>query len=272
MTRGLRHDPATALVALLALMQRLRDPVAGCPWDRQQDFSTIAPYTIEEAYEVADAIAQGSMSQLREELGDLLFQVVFHCQLAAERGAFDFADAAMALVEKMTRRHPHVFGDAPAAADQPDAWETIKEAERAAKMPDGGQAAPAPSALDGVPVALPALTRAAKLQKRAARQGFDWPDIDGVWAKVDEEMAELKAAAPEGPARQAEEFGDLLFACVNLGRHLGLDPETALRHANEKFERRFKQVEAQLRHQGQAMREMDLDGLESLWQEAKKNT
>ncbi|GAB4139248.1 MAG: nucleoside triphosphate pyrophosphohydrolase [Sphingomonadales bacterium] len=266
-------DASQALSALLALMARLRDPNGGCPWDRAQNFQSIAPYTIEEAYEVADAIARDAMTDLRDELGDLLFQVVFHARMAEEAGLFDFAEVACALVDKMTRRHPHVFGGAAASGEdgQPAAWEAIKERERAQKAALQGQTAP-PSAVDGVPVALPALTRAEKLQKRAARQGFDWPKADpGIRAKIEEELTELdQAVGQESNERQAEEFGDVLFACVNLGRHLGLDAETALRRANDKFERRFRHMEAAAAANGDDMKAMSLDQLEALWQAAKQ--
>ncbi len=268
-----RRNAEDALAALLALMARLRDPDHGCPWDRAQNFASIAPYTIEEAYEVADAIARDAMTDLRDELGDLLFQVVFHARMAEESGLFDFADVARALVDKMTRRHPHVFADAATAGvnNQPAAWEAIKEAERAQKAARQDPKAQ-PSALDAVPVALPALTRAEKLQKRAARQGFDWPHRDpGVRAKIDEELAELEQAVhQESATRQAEEFGDLLFACVNFGRHLGVDAETALRMANDKFERRFRRMEAAATGTGNDMKAMSLEQLEALWQAAKQ--
>ncbi|RME66117.1 MAG: nucleoside triphosphate pyrophosphohydrolase [Alphaproteobacteria bacterium] len=263
--------PSASVDGLLALMRRLRDPNGGCPWDRAQDFASIAPFTIEEAYEVADAIAKGAMDALREELGDLLFQVVFHSQMAAERGAFDFHDVVAGLVEKMTRRHPHVFGGRAAAPGdgQHAAWESMKAEERARKA--AARQTEPPSALDGVPLSLPALLRAAKLQKRAAREGFDWPDASGVRQKIAEELAELAAAvASKDRAQQQEEFGDLLFACVNLGRHLGLDAENALRQANDKFERRFKAMEAMLDKDGAAMADMPAARLDALWQAAKK--
>lgn len=247
---------------LLAIMARLRGP-HGCPWDREQTFATIAPYTIEEAYEVADAIAREDMAALKDELGDLLLQVVFHAQMAAEAGQFDFEDVAAAIADKMVSRHPHVFGEAriESAAAQTLAWEERKAQERAAKAGSGA------SALDGVALALPALTRAVKLQNRAARVGFDWPDAGPVYDKIAEELAELRAA-PD-PAAAAEEYGDLLFAVANLARHLKIDPEAALRAANAKFERRFKAVEAKLRALGKAPEQSSLAEMDRLWDEAK---
>ncbi|UAK26619.1 nucleoside triphosphate pyrophosphohydrolase [Sphingomonas nostoxanthinifaciens] len=240
---------------LVAIMARLRDPERGCAWDVAQTFATIAPYTIEEAYEVADACARDDMAELRDELGDLLLQVVFHARMAEERGAFALADVATAISEKMERRHPHVFGDGAGGHHQ---WEAIKAAERAAKADD-------PSALAGVALALPALMRAEKLQKRAARTGFDWPDAEGARAKIDEEAAEV-AAAPDAAARE-EEIGDLLFAVVNWARKLGHDPEVALRAANAKFERRFRAMEAIA---GDGFAALTLEDKERLWQTVKK--
>ena len=251
---------------LLRLMARLRDPEGGCPWDLQQTFATVAPYTIEEAYEVADAIERQDMAELREELGDLLFQVVFHAQMAQERGSFGFDEVVAAIVEKMTRRHPHVFGnDAVAdAAEQTERWEEHKARERSAK------AVGEPSVLDGVSRALPALVRANKLQKRAARVGFDWPRIEGVVEKVEEELGELRAELGAGePARLAEEIGDLLFSCVNLARHAGVDPEGALRAANTKFERRFRALESQVRAGGRSPDELDQETLDGYWEGVK---
>ncbi len=245
-------------------MARLRDPAAGCPWDQAQDFATIAPYTIEEAYEVADAIARADMPGLADELGDLLFQVVYHARLAEEAGHFTFAHIARAICDKMVRRHPHVFGDAAArdAAAQTQAWETQKAEERRTRNEH--------SALAGVPIALPALTRAEKLTKRAARVGFDWPDAATVLEKLDEELAELRAELPAAnPARLADELGDMLFVMANLARKLGLDPETCLRAANEKFTRRFTQVEATLADAGQTAMEASLPDMEQAWQQAK---
>ncbi len=254
-----------ALRRLLAIMARLRDPAHGCPWDREQTFASIAPYTIEEAYEVADAIARGDLAGLRDELGDLLFQVVFHARMAEEGGHFGFDDVAAAIAGKMERRHPHVFGEARVATAQEQtlAWEAHKAAERRARDPSGR-----PSHLDGVSLALPALVRALKLQKRAARVGFDWPDVDGVLAKLEEEATELRAAraAGEPEDRVEAELGDLLFTCVNLARHLGLDPETALRHANGRFEARFRRLESLL---GGHPEQASASQLDSAWEQAK---
>lgn len=246
--------PGAAFERLAGVMAKLRDPDGGCPWDLEQDFATIAPYTIEEAYEVADAIERGDMPGLREELGDLLLQVVYHAQMAAETGAFGLADVAAGIADKMVRRHPHVFGDVEvaSAAAQTDAWEKLKAAEK-----------PRSGALDGVALGLPALMRAQKLQKRAARVGFDWPDAEGPRTKIDEELAEVAAAPAD---KRAEEIGDLLFAVVNYARHLGIDAEEALRAANGKFERRFTAMEAA---GGVAFAGLDLDAKEALWQAAK---
>lgn len=255
---------------LLEIMATLRHPVKGCPWDLQQDFASIAPYTVEEAYEVADAIARDDLVALKDELGDLLFQVVFHARMAEERAAFDFEGVAAAIVDKMWRRHPHVFGDEQqrVAGMDEESWERIKAAERAA-----GAADTAGSALDGVARALPALKRAEKLGKRAARSGFDWPDSSGVRGKVDEEMAELQQAEAGGSAaRVSEEFGDLLFTLVNLARHLGVDAEQALQSANRKFERRFRHLEQLLAASGEKMADLDPVSLEAHWQHAKKHT
>ena len=238
---------------LVAIMRRLRDPRTGCEWDRKQDFRSIAPYTIEEAYEVADACARDDMADLKDELGDLLLQVVFHARMAEERGAFALPDVIAAISDKMERRHPHIFGDAPASPG----WEQIKSAERDAKG--------ASSALDGVALGLPALLRAEKLQKRAARTGFDWPDPDGARAKIDEELAEVAAARTD--AERSEEIGDLLFATVNWSRKLGIDPEAALRAANDKFARRFRAMEAEA---GAGFADLSLDGKEALWANAKR--
>ena len=255
----------TELERLLQVMARLRDPERGCPWDVQQTFATIAPYTIEEAYEVAEAIARDDPTALKDELGDLLLQVVFHARMAEEAGEFDFRDVAGAIAAKLIRRHPHVFADVEYAdaAEQTAGWERIKAAERAA----AGQH----SVFDGVPLALPALARAAKLQKRAARVGFDWPSIEPVLDKLDEELAELRAAlaAGEPSERLAEELGDLLFVCANLGRHLHTDPETALRAANDKFVRRFRRIEALLDEQGRRAEDLSLAELDALWEQAK---
>jgi len=251
-----------ALRSLLDVMATLRDPERGCPWDRAQTFRTIAPYTIEEAYEVAEAIEGGDPAALRDELGDLLFQVVFHSRMAEEAGLFDFADVATAISTKMERRHPHVFGDAEARdeAAQTIAWETQKAAERAARVSE------ASSALDGVAVTLPALTRAQKLSARAARVGFDWPSLDGVFAKIEEEIAELRAELPAGNFdRLSDEMGDLLFVMANLCRKLGLDSEATLRAANAKFTRRFQGVEALLAAQDRAPADATLAEMEAHW-------
>lgn len=257
-------DPRQALGELLTLMARLRDPERGCPWDREQTFATIAPFTIEEAYEVADAIERDDPQQLRDELGDLLFQVVFHARMAEERGWFDFGDVAGAIHAKLVRRHPHVFAGAPLAAqDLPREWEAQKARERA-QQESGDQ-----GALAGVPAALPALMRAAKLGRRAARVGFDWPDAAGVRAKITEELGELDAAA--GSDATAEELGDLLFAVVNLSRHLEVDAESALRRANAKFERRFRRMETLAAARGQALASLTADEWDALWREAKLN-
>jgi ATP diphosphatase len=250
---------------LLDIMARLRDPEHGCPWDREQDFSTIAPYTIEEAYEVADAIERGDVPALKDELGDLLLQVVFHARMAEEAGNFAFDDVANAISDKMIRRHPHVFGDAQIAsvAAQNEAWEAHKAAERAAS---GG----AESVLDGIALAFPALLRAAKVSRRAARIGFDWPDARGVIAKINEEVAEIEAEIDAGGGRERleDEIGDLLFAAANLARKLDIEPETALRRATAKFERRFRQVETLAAERGT---DKDLDALEALWQDVKRD-
>lgn len=237
---------------LVAIMARLRDPERGCEWDLAQDFASIAPYTIEEAHEVADAIARHDMVELKDELGDLLLQVVFHARMAEEAGHFAIADVVAAISDKMERRHPHIFGGSGGA--QP--WEQIKADERAAKG--------AASALDGVALGLPALMRAEKLQKRAARAGFDWPDPSGPRAKIDEELAEVEGATSD--TDRVEEIGDLLFAVVNWARHLNIDAEAALRQANAKFERRFKLMETSA---GAAFTGLDLDAKERLWAEAK---
>ena len=257
---------------LLTIMARLRDPDGGCPWDLEQSFTTIAPYTIEEAYEVADAIERDDLGDLRDELGDLLLQVVFHARMAEEAGAFAFDDVAGAIVDKMVRRHPHVFGDASGGdADLRATWEAQKAAERAQKASARGQAHAA-GALDDVPRALPALMRAEKLQKRAARVGFDWRDLGPVLAKIEEELGELRAEIDaDAPAARLEaELGDVLFAVVNLGRHLGVDPESALRGTNGRFESRFRAIEAALAARGLGPADVDLDELERLWVEAKR--
>jgi nucleoside triphosphate diphosphatase len=261
---------ATAIKHLLTIMARLRDPANGCPWDVEQTFRSIAPYTIEEAYEVADAIERGDMENLKEELGDLLLQVVFHARMAEESGLFDFAGVAEVISEKMVRRHPHVFADSTVAtaAAQTQSWEACKAAERATKVRENDGL---PSALDNVTVALPALSRALTLQRRAARVGFDWPTVEPVLAKIEEELAELRHEMSAGgaPERLEDELGDLLFAVVNLARHLDLDGETALRRANAKFERRFRQVESNLTAQGRDLTEASLEEMEAAWQAVK---
>jgi len=249
---------------LLDIIKRLRDPDGGCPWDLQQDFRSIAPYTLEEAYEVADAIEQDNFAGLREELGDLLFQVALHAQMASEAGWFDFRDVLDGICEKMVRRHPHVFADEniETAEAQTHAWEQHKASERG----------PQDSLLDGVPLALPALTRAAKLQRRASRAGFDWPSIHGVSDKVEEELEELCREIHKGADQDAimDEAGDLLFATVNLLRHAGVDPESALRRGNEKFRRRFRRVESMCVEAGQAVTDTDLDTLDAYWDRVKE--
>lgn len=262
---ALIHDPDGGMPRLLAIMARLRDPDRGCPWDLEQDFATIAPYTIEEAHEVADAIEREAWGELKGELGDLLFQSVFHARMAEERGLFTFADVVRAIADKMVSRHPHVFGDesrAKSAAQQIQDWETVKAAERAGAEQKG--------TLDGVAMGLPALTRAVKLQRRAARVGFDWPSTDEVIAKIAEETAELVEARDRlGPAAVAEEFGDLLFVMANLARHLEVDPEAALRAANAKFTRRFGHIEARLAETGRTPPDSTLAEMDALWDEAK---
>lgn len=252
------------MTELLEIMRRLRDPDGGCPWDLQQTFETIAPYTVEEAYEVADAIARNSMDDLVDELGDLLFQVVFHAQMASEAGAFDFDDVARAIIGKMVRRHPHVFGDAQArtAEEQTAAWEETKARERSARAQ--------PSVLDGVAVGLPALTRALKLSRRAARVGFVWPSAQEVVAKLHEEVAELEVELERGDREKArQELGDILFVCANLARELDVDPEAALRETNDKFIRRFSFIERALAEMGSAPEASSLEEMDALWNQAK---
>jgi len=257
--------PAAAFARLTALMARLRAPQGGCPWDLEQTFETIAPYTLEEAYEVADAIARRDMGGLREELGDLLFQVAFHSRLAEEQREFAFADVARGLVDKMVRRHPHVFGGEAVsdAAVQTTLWEEQKAREKAAR----GQT----SALDDIPLSLPALARAAKLGRRASRVGFDWPDTAGVLDKIVEEVGELQVAVASGVATDTEaELGDVLFAIVNLARHLGVDPEAALRGTNQRFEQRFRGVERKLAADGLTVAEAGLERANAAWDEVKR--
>ena len=261
-------QPPSPIDRLLDLMARLRDPQAGCPWDREQTFASIVPHTIEEAYEVADAIAHGDMAHLCDELGDLLFQVVFYAQMAREAGAFDFDAIADGITAKMVRRHPHVFGETRVAdaSAQVEAWEALKAGERSRAAEDG----PA-SVLDGVALGLPALTRALKLQRRAARVGFDWPAAVPVLDKVAEELDEVRTemAAGAAPERLTDEIGDLLFSCVNLARKLGIDPEAALRQGNGKFERRFRRVEAALAAEGRGPGQATLAEMDGLWERVK---
>lgn len=262
-------DPKAAIAHLIEVMARLRHPETGCPWDQVQDFATIAPYTIEEAYEVEDAIARGMPATLLDELGDLLFQVVYHARMAEERGWFAFGDVAAGIADKMVRRHPHVFGEEEArtAEQQTAAWEAQKAAERAARREHG--------VLAGLPPGLPALTRAAKLTRRAARVGFDWPDAASVLDKLEEEAAELRAEmktddqAPD-PEALRDEVGDLLFVLANLARKLDLDPESCLRTANAKFERRFSFIEETLKTEGKSPGDVDLPRMEELWIAAKR--
>lgn len=256
------HDPRGGLPRLVEIMRRLRDPETGCPWDIEQDFASVAPYTIEEAYEVADAIDRQAWDELKGELGDLLFQSVFHAQMAAERGLFDIADVADTMSDKMVARHPHVFGEESrdkSPEQQTRDWETIKAAERARKAETG--------VLDGVALGLPALLRAVKLQNRAARVGFDWPSTDEVMDKLREEMDELRQA-PDADER-FEEFGDLLFVMANLARHLKIDPEAALRAANAKFTRRFRYIEDALDAVGKHPKDSSLAEMDALWDAAK---
>ena len=262
---ALVQDPQGGMARLVEIMRRLRDPETGCPWDIEQDFATIAPYTIEEAYEVADAIERGAWSELKGELGDLLFQSVFHAQMAAEAGLFGFDDVVKSIADKMVARHPHVFGDESrdkSAAQQTLDWEKLKAAERAAKAEHG--------VLDGVAVGLPALLRALKLQNRAVRVGFDWPSTTEVLDKIVEEARELvEARATLTAAEQFEEMGDLLFVMANLARHLKIDPEAALRAANAKFTRRFRAIEAALAATGRRPEDSDLAEMDALWNAAK---
>jgi nucleoside triphosphate diphosphatase len=258
------------IARLIEIMAALRTPQTGCPWDLEQDFRSIAPYTVEEAYEVAEAIERGDLDELRDELGDLLLQVVFHARMAQEQGAFAFPDVVNAICEKLIRRHPHVFGDgAGLSAEGVTAqWDEIKAAERAAK----GSPAPA-SLLDGVPLALPALTRAVKLQQKASKVGFDWNNAAHVMGKIREETEEIAVeldAADVDPEALEEEIGDLLFVVANLARHARVDPEQALRGANTKFQRRFHHIERRLREMGTTPEAASLDQMEELWTEAKR--
>ena len=265
-----RAEPYT-IADLIRIMAALRAPVTGCPWDLEQDFRSIAPYTIEEAYEVADAIERSDMADLREELGDLLLQVVYHARMAEEQGSFAFADVVDSICRKMVRRHPHVFGDAETrkATQLKGLWDRVKAEEAAAKS-NGGASARAESLLDAVPVGLPALSRAVKLQARAAKIGFDWPNVTPVLDKLKEEIAELEAAMRDGlPVDVAEEFGDMLFVVANLARHLKLDPEATLRAANAKFYRRFRHVEQRLTEDGRSHEQVELAEMDVWWDEAK---
>ncbi|MCK0138563.1 nucleoside triphosphate pyrophosphohydrolase [Aliiroseovarius sp. F47248L] len=259
------HNPQGGMDRLREIMRRLRDPQNGCPWDIEQTFATIAPYTIEEAYEVADAIERQAWNELKGELGDLLFQSVFHAQMAEEAGMFTFDDVADTMSDKMVARHPHVFGDESrdkSAEQQTRDWETIKAAERANTSHKG--------VLDGVAIGLPALLRAVKLQKRAARVGFDWPDIGPVLDKITEEAHEVAEARDTlGPNELREEIGDLLFVVANLARHLDVEPEEALRHANSKFERRFQGIERRLAADGRALEDATLEEMDGYWEAEK---
>jgi MazG family protein len=262
MTNPADLDPRQ-IATLRAIMVALRTPVTGCPWDLEQNFATIAPYTVEEAYEVADAIERDDRADLCEELGDLLLQVVYHAQLAAEEKSFTFDDVVEAICRKMIRRHPHVFGDEKARSAKlaKGFWDEMKAREKKNGEGSSGRI------LEGVPVALPAMTRAVKLQAKAAKVGFDWPSIDFVYDKMNEEIAELQDEI--APEKQAAEYGDLLFAMANLGRHLGIDPERALRAANEKFQRRFRHIEDELAKRGSAPEKSTLAEMDALWDDAK---
>ena len=267
---AMAQDNLDAMRDLLQIMRRLRDPQSGCPWDVQQTFRSIAPYTLEEAYEVADAIERDDLDALRDELGDLLLQVVFHARIAEEAGHFDFADVASGISDKMLRRHPHVFGDerVGSAEEQSRRWEMIKARERASR----GEQTADDSALAGVSLAMPGLLRAVKLTRRASRAAFDWPDAEGVFDKIAEELDEVKAEfrGQGGRDRLEDELGDLLFATANLARHLELDPEAALRRANRKFERRFRQMEQHLASDGQQLDTVDFEAREQAWNRVKQ--
>lgn len=263
--KNIIYDPTGGMPRLLEIMRALRDPKTGCPWDIEQSFESIAPYTVEEAYEVADAIARKDWDDLRDELGDLLLQAVYHAQIAEEEKLFNFDDIANGISDKMLRRHPHVFADESrdkSSVEQTQDWEKLKAAERFSKTKSG--------ALDDVALALPALMRAVKLQKRAARVGFDWPKIGHVLEKIKEEAAELvEAQSTSDQAHMAEEYGDLLFVMVNLGRHLNIDPEDALRQANAKFTRRFRHIENELKKLGKTPQSSSLTEMDAFWEEAK---
>jgi MazG family protein len=269
MTRAAPPAELRPIDRLLAIMARLRDPADGCPWDLEQTFATVAPYTVEEAYEVADAIERNDLADLKEELGDLLLQVVFHARMAEEQGAFAFDDVASAINDKMIRRHPHVFAEETYAslAHQKEGWEALKAAERQTKTGGKGRAV---SLLDDVPVGLPALTRAVKLSKRAAGVGFVWPTVHEVVAKLDEEVEDLKAEIASGDLEKArQEMGDVLFVVANLARTLEVDPEDSLRFTNAKFVRRFQYIEAKLAERGKTPDQSDLAEMDALWDEAK---
>ncbi|HAL75967.1 MAG TPA: nucleoside triphosphate pyrophosphohydrolase [Rhodobacteraceae bacterium] len=263
--KNIISDPKGGMPRLLEIMRALRDPETGCPWDIEQSFESIAPYTVEEAYEVADAIARKDWDDLRDELGDLLLQAVYHAQIAEEKNLFNFDDIANGISDKMLRRHPHVFGDESrekSSLEQTQDWEKLKAAERVGKAKSG--------TLDDVAQALPALMRAVKLQKRAARVGFDWPEIGHVLEKIKEEAAELvEAQGTSDQDHMAEEYGDLLFVMVNLGRHLNIDPEDALRQANAKFTRRFMHIENELNKLGKTPQSSSLTQMDAFWEEAK---
>lgn len=272
-------EPSKDISRLLEIMARLRDPETGCPWDVEQDFASIVPYTIEEAYEVADAVERGDMVDLKDELGDLLLQPVYHAQMAAEAGHFEFDDVVLAATKKLIRRHPHVFGDEQArqAKSAKGAWERIKAEEKREKAEDRrakGLSSPHIGTLSDVPGALPAMTRAEKLQAKAAKVGFDWPDKVPVIAKIEEEWQELREEIVKSPdetsAETVEEFGDFLFSIVNLARHLGVDPEDALRRTNAKFVRRFEHIEFELAKENVNLEETSLDKMEEIWQASKK--
>ncbi len=269
-----RDDAPDGLERLREIMRALRTPQTGCPWDMEQTFRSIAPYTIEEAYEVADAIERGDLDNLKEELGDLLLQVVFHAQMAEEDEAFTLSDVVAGICEKMVRRHPHVFGSRQerARGAKPGFWENLKAEEKAAARAVAGDEAEAPpSALEGVPLALPAVLRAMKLQMKAARAGFDWPGPSPVYDKLEEEIGELREAAGGGdPSRIEEEMGDLLFAAVNLARHLKVDPERALRRANAKFTARYQALERRIAAKGRRQGAMDLEEMEKIWSQVKQ--
>jgi ATP diphosphatase len=259
-------DKEPQIEQLVELMARLRDPDGGCPWDLQQNFASVAPYTIEEAYEVADAIERGALSELKGELGDLLFQVVFHARMAEEAGLFNFSDVVEAVVTKMTRRHPHVFADAVvnSVAEQGEEWERLKREERTKDREEV-------SLLDGITRSLPALSRAEKLQRRAARVGFDWEGVEGVLSRVGEELTELQEALKSGNRTAIDdELGDLLFSCANLARHLNMDGEQALRRSSQKFEGRFRRMESELRSEGKGLMDLSAAERDQLWEAVKR--